>query len=417
MFRLMVMRSSSWMRHTSRGVVSYSLYPPYIYPTGCRQEQFFSTTTRDVRLAGRRRFYKDVGVAVCPPPWQHQQQQQFVGTVVIPGGAGVDGSDSANGISLLDPHTAATTTPTEMYEMLIPDQKDVSSSTLSSSWYTVTLDSRPLATPLGTPLSLPSLPLALFVATEWSNQTKYLQPTQMPFTTLCCTALDQMTIPAVRQGTIDKLLRYLQTDTTCYWADPIEDRILHRKQKNAWDGLHTWISKGTGGLSSYSFIQEGNTDISSTLETTTPPLPPDIQIATTTGLIGLITRHSSSQQQQGLPHSPQALQRAKVFLESLDAWRLTAMQAVTMEAKSFIIGMALISGTIHTSSSSSNNTIPFIDDIFKAVTAARVEEECQIESWGLVEGQHDYDRLNTSIQLHSAILLSHCVNTKLFSIS
>jgi ATP synthase F1 complex assembly factor 2 len=37
----------------------------------------------------------------------------------------------------------------------------------------------------------------------------------------------------------------------------------------------------------------------------------------------------------------------------------------------------------------------------KAVEAARVEEEFQISSWGLVEGGHDYDRLNCSIQLRS----------------
>ena len=36
--------------------------------------------------------------------------------------------------------------------------------------------------------------------------------------------------------------------------------------------------------------------------------------------------------------------------------------------------------------------------------AARVEEEFQISNWGLVEGGHDYDRLNCSIQLHSAHL-------------
>jgi ATP synthase F1 complex assembly factor 2 len=37
--------------------------------------------------------------------------------------------------------------------------------------------------------------------------------------------------------------------------------------------------------------------------------------------------------------------------------------------------------------------------------AARVEEEFQIESWGVVEGQHDYDRLNCSVQMHAAVLL------------
>jgi len=37
--------------------------------------------------------------------------------------------------------------------------------------------------------------------------------------------------------------------------------------------------------------------------------------------------------------------------------------------------------------------------------ASRVEEEFQIENWGLVEGGHDYDRLNCSIQIHAATCL------------
>ena len=43
-------------------------------------------------------------------------------------------------------------------------------------------------------------------------------------------------------------------------------------------------------------------------------------------------------------------------------------------------------------------------DLDKAIEASRVEEEFQIANWGLVEGGHDYDRLNCSIQLRSAHL-------------
>ena len=41
--------------------------------------------------------------------------------------------------------------------------------------------------------------------------------------------------------------------------------------------------------------------------------------------------------------------------------------------------------------------------------ASRVEEEFQISCWGLVEGQHDYDRLNSSVQLHSASLFAKTI--------
>jgi ATP synthase F1 complex assembly factor 2 len=66
---------------------------------------------------------------------------------------------------------------------------------------------------------------------------------------------------------------------------------------------------------------------------------------------------------------------------------LTALSSVSSEAKSLLVGMALLSG----------GATPK-----KAAEAARVEEEFQISVWGLVEGGHDYDRLNCSIQIHAA---------------
>jgi hypothetical protein len=35
-----------------------------------------------------------------------------------------------------------------------------------------------------------------------------------------------------------------------------------------------------------------------------------------------------------------------------------------------------------------------------------LEEELQMSSWGLVDGQHDYDGLNCTVQLHAAVLLT-----------
>jgi chaperone required for assembly of F1-ATPase len=45
-------------------------------------------------------------------------------------------------------------------------------------------------------------------------------------------------------------------------------------------------------------------------------------------------------------------------------------------------------------------TSPFARELPKAIGAARLEEEFQMSSWGLVEGQYDYDRL---IQLYRAV--------------
>lgn len=41
--------------------------------------------------------------------------------------------------------------------------------------------------------------------------------------------------------------------------------------------------------------------------------------------------------------------------------------------------------------------------------ASRLEEEFQLEIWGVVEGGHDMDRLNNSVNLSSAGYLMHCL--------
>jgi len=109
----------------------------------------------------------------------------------------------------------------------------------------------------------------------------------------------------------------------------------------------------------------------------------------------------------GLPHGEKLMEDAREFLERCDAWTLTGMQSVTREAKSFLVGMAVVRGVID----GQRNNIPFSKDTSKAVMASRVEEEFQIENWGLVEGQHDYDRLNCSINIHAAtVLVSSILN-------
>jgi hypothetical protein len=53
------------------------------------------------------------------------------------------------------------------------------------------------------------------------------------------------------------------------------------------------------------------------------------------------------------------------------------------------------------------------DDVVRdgrwAVGAAQVEEEFNIECWRLVEGGHNYDQLNCSIQMHAASFLARTV--------
>jgi chaperone required for assembly of F1-ATPase len=55
------------------------------------------------------------------------------------------------------------------------------------------------------------------------------------------------------------------------------------------------------------------------------------------------------------------------------------------------------------------------DSMQAAVEAARVEEEFQISCWGMVEGGHDYDRLNCAVQIQAAVILKDCLAMDCFS--
>lgn len=346
----------------------------------------------DRRLAGRRRFYKNVGIAptVAPiKPDDDETNNQVISnnnnngdnnnnnTIQSPISAGVDGTQSATGV------TTSIKDSSKWTSRLNPKNKDDNNhKTTDECWYSVTLDGRAIRTPLGLPFALPSPALALAVAAEWDSQKTYLQPAQMPIMTLCCTAIDQVASdPTAHQ---EDIIRYLRNDTSCYWADPTEDRVLYRQQSQAWEKLHDTVS-------------------SDLLE-----LPDDLGPAQAVGGSDalLISRKSGGNKMSGLPHPPLLVEKAKQWVESLDAWTLTALYSACAESKSFFIGAAMIfEATQHAKGECKVTT----RDPKWAVQAARVEEEFNIEMWGLVEGGHDYDRLNSSIQMHAASLVAQNV--------
>ena len=295
----------------------------------------------DSRLAGRRRFYKQVGVIPVMPPWVDSTD-----TTILPSpiSAGVDGSSSANGV-------CNTILSHELRK------KHLQPNTDHNNWFGITLDGRSVSTPLGSSLSVPSRQLAWMIAAEWDAQEKELKPTQMPLMTLACTALDQ-TANAMHVYQ-QQALSYLPTDTLCFWVDAMEERVLYRKQQKAWEKIHTICEQVLGDK-------------------------PAMTLGVTDSL--WLTRKA-----KGLPHPPKVMQEATALVHSLNAWELTALASITTNCKSILIGLAMLY---------SNSLTPA-----QASTASRVEEEFNIDNWGLVEGGHDYDRLNSSIQLHAAEIM------------
>lgn len=88
----------------------------------------------------------------------------------------------------------------------------------------------------------------------------------------------------------------------------------------------------------------------------------------------------------GAEQVPEVVRAAEKRLRSLDAFELTAVFNSSASSKSLLTGLALIRGVI---------------DVDQAMAAARVEEDLQIEEWGLVEGGHDVDLADIRVRLSS----------------
>ena len=197
----------------------------------CMNGRYLSSAARDTRVAGRSRFYKVVGVTDVSPPWESYQDllekksNEKGDSIENPISAGVDGSPSGvtKSVSASSNGDTKKATYEKMKQMLSMPDVDRNGDT---KWYGITLDGSLLRTPLGhIPVSVPSFPLACAIAAEWNDQNTTIQPAQMPLMTLCCTALDQA---AIQPDLIaENCLRYLCNNTTCYLADPVEDRVLY----------------------------------------------------------------------------------------------------------------------------------------------------------------------------------------------
>ena len=108
--------------------------------------------------------------------------------------------------------------------------KDVSVEQADRGWR-VALDGRPLKTQGGVHQVVPSRALAEMLAAEWSAQGEEIDPAGFPLRDLADYAIDIVT--ADPAGTTAKVLRYAETDTLCYRADP--DEPLHKRQWQEWE--------------------------------------------------------------------------------------------------------------------------------------------------------------------------------------
>lgn len=109
---------------------------------------------------------------------------------------------------------------------------DAAVSAAGDGWQ-VLLDARPVKTQAGSTQVVPTAALAAALAAEWAAQGPTVNPDSLPLRDLADLAID--VIAADRAGTIAALLRYAETDTLCYRAEPEEP--LHARQLELWEPL------------------------------------------------------------------------------------------------------------------------------------------------------------------------------------
>jgi chaperone required for assembly of F1-ATPase len=97
----------------------------------------------------------------------------------------------------------------------------------------VTLDGRAVKTQGGRAQVVPTRALAEALAAEWAGQGEDIDPATLVLRDMADHALD--VIASDRAAVIADLLRYAETDTLCYRAEP--DEPLHLRQLEAWEPL------------------------------------------------------------------------------------------------------------------------------------------------------------------------------------
>jgi chaperone required for assembly of F1-ATPase len=106
----------------------------------------------------------------------------------------------------------------------------------------VVLDGKPLKTPHGADIALPTRALAEAVAEEWRAQGEEIVPVDMPLTKLANTAIDG--VAERRTEVVGEIVAYARHDHICYLTDqPVE---LVQRQSAAWDPILDWAAERYG---------------------------------------------------------------------------------------------------------------------------------------------------------------------------
>uniref|UniRef100_A0A2P2ISS2 Uncharacterized protein MANES_15G155100 n=1 Tax=Rhizophora mucronata TaxID=61149 RepID=A0A2P2ISS2_RHIMU len=212
--------------------------------------------------------------------------------------------------------------------------------------WTVMLDYRTLKTPSKRPLVLPNLALAKAIAAEWEyQQTDGIRPFTMPLMRLACTAFER--VPLTRPKIIENLMRKFNQDLV-FCRAPEDDELTNRVrelQVEKIDPLLDWVKSEFG-------------------------FKPVVY-----------SSFFGGKQEEAL------LKKVEDLLNKTNNCELAAIDAIAAAAHSLVIAVGVFCRKL---------------GIEEAIELSRLEEDSQVDRWGLVEGGHDIDIADLQVQISSA---------------
>lgn len=191
----------------------------------------------------------------------------------------------------------------------------------SEAGFQILLDGRPIRTPAGQKLAVPSQALAAAIAAEWNAQGETIVPATLPMTKLANSAIDA--VADKRADVVDDIVRYAGSDLLCYRASSPAELVA--RQAAAWNPILAWVEVKYNAL-----------------------------FAITSGV-------TYSDQ------PPASLEAIRNALLPLDAFKLAALHVMTALTGSALISLAHIGGFL---------------DCDSAWKASRIDEDWQVERWG-----------------------------------
>ena len=198
--------------------------------------------------------------------------------------------------------------------------KEVAVEQVEDGWR-VTLDGRPIRTQGGAPQIVPTRALAELLAGEWSAQGEQVDPAGFPLRDMADYAIDM--VSANPGEVVAKIIRYGETDTLCYRADP--DEPLHKRQWTEWEPIVTAIEEREG-----------------------------VRMERVSGIV-----HK--------PQPPETLATLEARLAALDSFTLAALEVLSSLSASLCVGLSAIEPG---------------SDQERLWKAAELEEQWQAELWG-----------------------------------